>query len=375
MNYIKKLIILALLLNSCSGVEKEKATIIQQDDLESEMIVTYKEGVQALKEGDVLYAAKKFNESELLYPQSSWAPKSSLMASYAYYRYGYYSDSIYELKRFIKLYSKNENLDYAYYLLAMNYYDSIVNEKKDLRPLLEAKKNFEFIIDKYPNTDFSLDAKYKLELIHDTLAAKEMYIARHYIKKEKWIAAINRFKKVINDYKNVLVMRSFSKAFGLAGIRLGYLIGNSDIINYVSKTRTGYESNSISIGIASFFIDNYTIVLDYIQEVKEGLDFLKRELDTIGIENNGSNTGNNIFINLKDAALVNYMVKSLSQKNIYVRGDWPSPYNCGISVTGGPKYLIIQFIFFIFFRIVVIFCAERYCAIITIFRIFSIIPI
>ena len=204
MNYIKKLIILALLLNSCSGVEKEKATIIQQDDLESEMIVTYKEGVQALKEGDVLYAAKKFNESELLYPQSSWAPKSSLMASYAYYRYGYYSDSIYELKRFIKLYSKNENLDYAYYLLAMNYYDSIVNEKKDLRPLLEAKKNFEFIIDKYPNTDFSLDAKYKLELIHDVLAAKEMYIARHYIKKEKWIAAINRFKKVINDYNSTI---------------------------------------------------------------------------------------------------------------------------------------------------------------------------
>ena len=81
MNYIKKLIILALLLNSCSGVEQEKATIIQQDDLESEMIETYKEGVQALKEGDVLYAAKKFNESELLYPQSNWAPKSSLMAS------------------------------------------------------------------------------------------------------------------------------------------------------------------------------------------------------------------------------------------------------------------------------------------------------
>ena len=204
MNYIKKLVILALLLNSCSGVEQEKATIIQQDDLESEMIETYKEGVQALKEGDVLYAAKKFNESELLYPQSSWAPKSSLMASYAYYRYGYYSDSIYELKRFIKLYSKNENLDYAYYLLAMNYYDSIVDEKKDLRPLLEAKKNFEFIIDKYPNTDFSLDAKYKLELIHDTLAAKEMYIARHYIKKEKWIAAINRFKKVINDYNSTI---------------------------------------------------------------------------------------------------------------------------------------------------------------------------
>jgi histidinol-phosphate aminotransferase len=149
--------------------------------------------------------------------------------------------------------------------------------------------------------------------------------------------------KLIYDFSNVLVMRSFSKAFGLAGIRLGYMIGNNDIIDYVSKTRTGYESNSISIEIASFFIDNYTVILDYVQEVKEGLDFLKSELDTLNIENNGGYTGNNIFINLKDEALVNNIVKSLSKKNIYVRGDWPYPYNCGISVTGGPKLLMRNF--------------------------------
>jgi outer membrane protein assembly factor BamD len=204
MNYIKKLIILVLLFNSCSGNKQEETSILKEDNLELEMIETYKEGVKALEEGDVLYATKKFNESELLYPQSSWAPKSSLMASYAYYSYGYFSDSVYELKRFIKLYSKHENLDYAYYLLAMNYYDSIVDEKKDLRPLVEAKKNFRFIIVNYPNTDFALDAKYKLDLIHDILAAKEMFIARHYMKKEKWIAAINRFKKIINDYNSTI---------------------------------------------------------------------------------------------------------------------------------------------------------------------------
>jgi len=223
MNYIKKLIILALLFNSCSGADKEKLITIQQDDLELEMIEVYEEGVQALKEGDALYAAKKFNESELLYPQSSWAPKSSLMASYAYYRYGYYSDSIYELKRFIKLYSKHKNLDYAYYLLAMNYYDSIIDETKDLRPLLEAQKYFEFIIDKYPSTDFSLDAKYKLGLIRDTLAAKEMYIARHYIKKEKWIAAINRFKKVINDYNTTVYVEEALHRLVEIHYRLGLL--------------------------------------------------------------------------------------------------------------------------------------------------------
>lgn len=265
MNYIKKLIILALLLNSCSGVEKEKATIIQQDDLESEMIVTYKEGVQALKEGDVLYAAKKFNESELLYPQSSWAPKSSLMASYAYYRYGYYSDSIYELKRFIKLYSKNENLDYAYYLLAMNYYDSIVDEKKDLRPLLEAKKNFEFIIDKYPNTDFSLDAKYKLELIHDTLAAKEMYIARHYIKKEKWIAAINRFKKVINDYNSTIYVAEALHRLVEIHYRIGLL---SESKKYANTLGYNYLSSEWYKESYRVFNQDYKIKKKVIKKTK-----------------------------------------------------------------------------------------------------------
>ena len=265
MNYIKKLIILTLLLNSCSGVEQEKATIIQQDDLESEMIETYKEGVQALKEGDALYAAKKFNESELLYPQSSWAPKSSLMASYAYYRYGYYSDSIYELKRFIKLYSKNENLDYAYYLLAMNYYDSIVDEKKDLRPLVEAKKNFEFIIDKYPNTDFSLDAKYKLELIHDILAAKEMYIARHYIKKEKWIAAINRFKKVINDYNSTIYVAEALHRLVEIHYRIGLL---SESKKYANTLGYNYLSSEWYKESYRVFNQDYKIKKKVIKKTK-----------------------------------------------------------------------------------------------------------
>ena len=129
------------------------------------MIEAYNAGVTALEQGDVLFASKKFNEAELLYPQSEWAPKSSLMASYAYWSQAYYSNSVNELNRFIKLYPKNENLDYAYYLLAMNYYDSIVDEKKDLRPLNEAKKYFNIIIQKYPESDYALDGKYKLRLI------------------------------------------------------------------------------------------------------------------------------------------------------------------------------------------------------------------
>ena len=185
---------------SCAEKTKEVVSEIQSIDLDDQMIDAYTEGVEALEKGDVLYATKKFNEAELLYPQSDWAPRASLMAAYAYWTQNYFSNSIDELNRFIKLYPKNQNLDYAYYLLAMNYYDSIVDEKKDLRPLLRAKEYFNFVIQKYPETDNAHDGKYKLELIDEILAAKEMYIARHYIKKEKWIAAINRLKFVISKY-------------------------------------------------------------------------------------------------------------------------------------------------------------------------------
>ena len=197
-------IILFVLITACSQKQEEIVSEVQGDSLEQQMIEAYNSGLDALDKGDVLYATKNFNEAELLFPQSEWAPKSSLMAAYGYWTQGYYSDSINELKRFLKLYPKNKNLDYAYYLLAMNYYDSIIDEKKDLKPLEQADKYFTLIVNQYPNSDYALDGRYKLELIQDLLAAKEMYLARHYMKKQKWIAAINRFKFVIENYDTTI---------------------------------------------------------------------------------------------------------------------------------------------------------------------------
>ena len=168
------------------------------------MISAYREGMQNLDEGDTYYAAKKFLESELLFPQSEWAPKSVLMASYAYYLQDYYSESIFNLERYISTYPDDKNMAYAYFLLAMCHYETIVDEKKDLAPLLEAKKKFEFIIINYSNTDFAIDSKYKIDLINDILASKEMYLGRHYIKKEKWIPAINRFKNILENYETTI---------------------------------------------------------------------------------------------------------------------------------------------------------------------------
>lgn len=196
------LIILGILLISCS--KEEKISVIEEEDIEAQMIEAFKEGYDELNKGDVIFAAKKFNEAELLFPQSEWAPKSALMAAYSYYAFGYYGDSIHELEQFIKKYPKDERISYANFLLAMCYYQSIVDEKKDLEPLLKARDKFIYVVENYPNTDFAMDAKFKLDLIREILASKEMYLGSYYIQKGKWIAAINRFKTVINDYETTI---------------------------------------------------------------------------------------------------------------------------------------------------------------------------
>tara|TARA_B100000965_G_C19444952_1_gene692616 strand:- start:86 stop:919 length:834 start_codon:yes stop_codon:yes gene_type:complete len=203
-NLKKFIVIFLLLLQSCSSTPEKVESIIEEKDLDLQMIAAYREGMDALKKGDVYFAAKKFNEAELLYPQSEWAAKALLMASYGYYTQAYYKSAVSELDRFITKYPKDPNLDYAYYLLAMCHYESIVDEKKDLKPLLYARDSFNLVIEKFPLTDFAIDSKYKLGLINDLLAAKEMYIARHYIKKEKWIAAVNRLKVIVEDYDTTI---------------------------------------------------------------------------------------------------------------------------------------------------------------------------
>lgn len=217
------IILIFLFLNSCSN-DKKKIDIIEEEDIELQMIDSYKEGIKALEEGEVLYAAKKFNEAELVYPQSDWAPKSALMSAYSYYIQDYYGDAIFELNRFIKTYPKDLRLSYAHFLLGMCYYEQIVDEKKDLGPILKAKEKFNYVLKKYPSTDFALDAQFKLDLINDILASKEMYIGKHYVKKQKWIPAINRFKTIVNNYETTVYVEE--ALFRL--VEIYYLLGLTD---------------------------------------------------------------------------------------------------------------------------------------------------
>ena len=214
--------IFLFLISACSQKE-EKVSVIKETRQDLEMISAYKEGYNALDQGDPYFAAKKFLEAELLFPQSIWAPRSALMASYSYYMQNYYSEAITTLERYLKTYPSDKNLPYAHYLIAMCYYETIEDEKRDSAPLIKAKNKFTYVVKNFPDTDFTLDAKFKLGVIEDILASKEMYLGRHYIKKGKWIAAINRFTTVIEVYDETVFVEEALHRLVEINYKLGLL--------------------------------------------------------------------------------------------------------------------------------------------------------
>ena len=236
-NFLKLLIIFSFCI-SCSK-ENIKESLINEKNLDLQVLEAYSEGLKSLEEGDVLYAAKKFNEAEILFPQSEWAPKSALMAAYSYYTQDYYSDCIAELERFIKIYPKHKDLDYAYYLLAISYYEQIVDEKKDLSSILNAQKYFNYVKKNFPNTEYALDSEFKLDLIKDTLASKEVYLGRYYIDKKKWVPAINRFKTVVDEYETTIYVEEALHRL----VEIHYTLGLKDEAEKYAKL-LGYNYQS-----------------------------------------------------------------------------------------------------------------------------------
>ena len=277
MNLVVKFlfIIFFIFLGSCSK-EENKIAMIKESDIQMQMIEAYKEGIKALKESDVLYAAKKFNEAEILFPQSIWAPKSVLMAAYSYYWQDYYHDAIFELERFIKTYPQDKRLSYAHFLLAMCYYERIVDEKKDLEPLVKSREKFLFVIENYPNTDFASDSKYKLNLINDVLASKEIYLGRYYISKEKWIAAINRFKYVLDYYDTTIYVEEAIHRLVEIYYRLG-LIDESK--KYASLLGYNYQSSKWYDESYRIFNKDYESPIEKINK-KKG-NFIIRKFKTL----------------------------------------------------------------------------------------------
>ena len=253
-----KLIFFLSVLIICVSCSKEKIekSVIKEKSLQLQVLEAYREGIQALEGGDVLFAAKKFNEAESLFPQSKWAPKSALMAAYSYYVQDYYGDAIAELERFVKVYPFHKNVNYAHYLLGVCYYEQIVDEKKDLQAIIQAKEKFIFVIEKYPNTEYSIDSKFKIDLINDILASKEMYLGRYYFDKKKWIPAINRFRVVVDQYDTTIYAEEALHRL----VEVHYTIGLIDEAEkYAQLLGYNYQSSSWYENSYSLFDKNYKI--------------------------------------------------------------------------------------------------------------------
>ena len=239
-NFLFSVCCLILILNFGCSKKEEKKTILKQKNLETQMIEVYNDAMKEFEKGDVIYAGKKFGEAELLYPQSIWAPRAVLMSAYGYFTQGYYGYAINDLERFLTKYKNHPQTDYAYYLLALCHYDQIVDEKKDLNEIIQAKKYFETVINNYPNTDYARDSYFKLEYIREVMASKEMYLARYYVEREKWVPAIKRFKKVVNDYETTIFIEEALHRL----VELNYKIGlTKEAEKYASLLGYNYKSS------------------------------------------------------------------------------------------------------------------------------------
>jgi len=246
-------IFLTLFNLSCSK-KIEKKSLIVEKNMDMQILEAWNEGLKELEAGDALFAAKKFNEVEILFPQSEWAPKSTLMAAYAYYSQDYYFDTIEEIKTFLRKYPGHKDNDYANFLMGMAYYEQIVDEKKDLNSIVLAKTQFEKVVKNYPNTDYALDAQFKLDLIADILASKEVYLGRYYFQKKKWIPAINRFKTVIKNYDTTIYVEESLHRL----VEIYYTIGlTEEAKKYAQLLGYNYQSSKWYEKSYSFFDKEY----------------------------------------------------------------------------------------------------------------------
>ena len=267
------LILSTFLLLSCS--KKINKEVISEPTDKEKAISIYTEAVESLNIGDAYYAGKKFKEVESLIPQSELATKASLMASYADYSRSSYSNAIFGLEKHISSYPADKNIDYAHYLIAICYYEQILDEKKDLEPLLKAKEKFEFIMKNYPNTDYGTDARFKIDLIIDQLAAKEMSVARFYMKTEKWIPALNRLKVVVDQYdRTVFVEEALHRL-----VEIYYRLGLEDEAKQAASI-LGYNYKSGNWYKRSYKVFNKKYKSKRIKEKKEG-GLIRRKIKSL----------------------------------------------------------------------------------------------
>jgi len=262
------IILLLFLITACK--KKDDLSITPPDVNESYLL--YEKAVTSMKEGEYFFAAKTFSEAESILPVVEHSAKALLMSGYCYYSINFYDEAISALENFLRKYPADKNIQYASYLIILSNYEQILDEKKDLKPLLLSKKMIEDYIKKNPDTDYSLDLKFKLGLIQNQLAAKEIYVAKYYIKTKKWIPAINRLKNVVNDYQETIFIEE-------ALHRLVEIYYNLGLIDEAKKTAKilGYNYNS-----SKWYENSYSLLNKDYQKEKKILEEQSKK-DEIGL--------------------------------------------------------------------------------------------
>lgn len=265
--------ILTFSLLSCSQ-NKDIEYKINKDKVDPYKL--YEEGLDAFDEGDYFYAEKKFSEAELNFKVIELAAKSAVMSSYSLYGINFYTEALENLERYLKKYPADKNIMYAHYLIAIIYYEQMSDEKKDLKPLLDADKKIDFFLEKYPNSDYAIDLKFKKDLIQNQLAAKELYVAKYYVSIQKWVPAINRLRKIVEEYeKTVFIEEALHRL-----VEINYYLGLEKEAKKYAKI-LGYNYNSSEWFEQSYKVFNQDYKIKEKVRDKKSSNFLKKVLNKI----------------------------------------------------------------------------------------------
>ena len=265
-------ILLIFLITSCSK-EQIQLNIPANQEKSYEL---YREAVDALKKGEYFFASKKFSEAEAILPKIQFSAKASLMSSYCLYLINFYPQAIANLERYIKTYPADKNIAYAHYLHAVSLYEQILDEEKDINPLLKSKEKIEYFLNNFPNTEYALDLNFKMDLINNQLAAKELYVAKYYITTQKWIPATNRLKVIIEDYSETVFIEEALHRL----VEVYYRIGLIEEANLTAKI-LGYNYNSSEWYSQSYKLLNKNYIIKKKDAQKKDNGLIKRTIKKI----------------------------------------------------------------------------------------------
>jgi len=225
-----------IILNSCA---KKNNELEYENSKQKDPYEIYKEGLEAFNINNFFFASEKFSEAELNFSSPDDAAKAAIMSSYSLYVINLYDEAEENLNRYLKNYPGDNKVIYAHYLLAIIQFEQISNEEYDLAPLLESQKRIDFFLEKFPNTEYAIDLKFKKDLLRNQFAAKELYIAKFYISVQKWIPAIKRLKKIVNEYDDTIFIEEALHRL----VEINYHIGLQDEAKKYASI-LGYNYNS-----------------------------------------------------------------------------------------------------------------------------------